>query len=345
MRQLRSIWTLNLVAIIVVALVIATAMCLLPDDPYQRYSTLDNTIQNRVRWIYERIHFDPTPIDVVVIGPSRSGAAVSSPRLEQDLRTAGYPLHSVNFSLPENGRNLNWVILEQLFEIKHPRLLVLGVIEKPGRFGHPAYKYLASTSDVVDPAYFGNLNYLSDLVYLPFRQLKLFTARLLPSAFDLPSKFESHRYAGSNVETTVDFTAGDGTVVHREQRSSKADLFLGKTRYERGVHAPYLGPERADLEFGDERSYLRRIASLAHTHGTRLVFLFLPYYSGPTSIQEGSFYRTIAPIIDASFLAHHDEWYSDVAHLNHSGALILTDWIAPQIALLAVAPVQDCAVR
>ena len=106
MRRVR--WPAKLAAILAVALVAAAAAALLPDDPYQRYATLDHTIQNRVRWIYERLHFDPAPIDVVVIGPSRTGAAISGPRLEADLARAGRPLHVVNFSLPENGRDLNW---------------------------------------------------------------------------------------------------------------------------------------------------------------------------------------------------------------------------------------------
>ncbi len=81
----RAGWPRILLTILAVGLVAAVAAALLPDNPYQRYATLDHTIQNRVRWIYERLHFDPTPVDVAVIGPSRSGAGVSSPRLEADL--------------------------------------------------------------------------------------------------------------------------------------------------------------------------------------------------------------------------------------------------------------------
>ena len=141
MRVIR--WGRLLAAIVAVAGLAAAAASLLPDDPYMRYATLDHTIQNRVRWIYERIHFDPAPVDVAVIGPSRSGAAVAAPRLEADLAALGQPLRAVNFSLPENGRDLNWVILDELLAVKHPRLVVIGVIEKPSRFGHPAYKYVA----------------------------------------------------------------------------------------------------------------------------------------------------------------------------------------------------------
>ena len=317
----------------------AAAACLLPDDPYMRFASLDHTIQNRVRWVYERIHFDPAPIDVVVVGSSRTGAAVDSPRLQADLARLGAPVRTVNFSLPESGRDLNWVILQQVFTTKRPRLIVVGVTEKPGRFGHPAYKYVAPAADVVDPAYIGNLNYPANLAYLPYRQVRLAAARLAPGLFDLPAHFDPARYPGSNDDTTVSFTAGDGTHVERNRRVSAADLAAGVVRYERGVHPPVLGPEMRAVEFGDDYAYLARMVALARAHGARVVFLFLPYYTGPTEVQERRYYERFGPILDASFVRTHDEWYSDAAHLNHSGAEVLTDWLAPRlVAHLAPAP-------
>ena len=331
-------WPRRLLAIFGVAVLAGVAASVLPDDPYMRFATLDHTIQNRVRWIYERIHFDPAPIDVAIIGPSRSGAGVSSPRLEADLRASGHPWHTVNFSLPENGRDLNWVIEQELLTTKHPRLIVIGVIEKPGRFGHPAYKYVAPAADVADPAYLGNLNYLANLIYLPYRQLRLAAARVAPGLFDLPTRFDPTRYAGSNDDTTVTFRAGDGTLVERDAVVSHAALLAGKKKYERGVRPPLLGSRGADIEFGDDRAYVRRMAALARDHGVRLAFLFLPYYGGPSDVQERAFYEQYGPVLDASDVANTPMWYSDVAHLNHAGALAVTDWLAPQLPALAGDP-------
>ena len=79
-------------------------------NPYQRWQLLDGTIHANARWIYERIHFDPTPIDVVLLGPSRMGAGVNAPRLAKALDARGLPANVVNFSLPEAGRNMNWAV-------------------------------------------------------------------------------------------------------------------------------------------------------------------------------------------------------------------------------------------
>jgi hypothetical protein len=325
-------WRRVLLAILGVALLSAVAAAALPDNEYQRYSSLEKTIHNRLRWIYERIHYDPAPIDIAIIGPSRSGAAVSAPELEARLAAAGRPLHVVNFSLPENGRDLHRVIAEELLSARAPELLVIAVIEKPGRYGHSAYKYVAPAASVANPDHFGNLNYLSNLIYLPYRQLRLFAARAFPAAFDIPPAFDPARYAGTQFDSTVSFTTGDGIYVERDSRVPRAELEAGVERFESGVVPPILGERLADVEFGDERANVSRIAEAARARGTKVVFLFLPYYTGPSAVQERRFYERYGPVLDASFVKDHHEWFSDVGHLNHQGALALTDWLAPQLA-------------
>lgn len=345
-------WTRILLGIGGIALLCGIAASMLPDNPYQRFSTLENTIQARIRWIYERINYDPAPIDVAVLGSSRWGAAIDSSRLQADLARLGRPLTTVNFALPENGRDLHWVILQELLRKKHPRLLVIGVIEKPSRLGHPAYKYVAPTREVVDPAYPGNLNYLSNLVYLPYRQLRLFGASLSPAAFGLPSGPDLAHYTGSNNENAFAFHTDDGKLIDRDRPVDRAVLAAQVRRYEEGVHPPFLDHRLAGIEFGDERAYTARMASAARSRGIPVVFMFLPYYTGPHSVQERAFYERFGPIIDASFLSTHDELYADVAHLNRHGGAVLTDWLAPRLAAYldrtvppAIAVAQDVSGR
>lgn len=331
-------WRRSFLAMLGVALLGAMAAAALPDNEYQRFSSLEKTIQNRLRWIYERTHYDPTPIDIAFLGPSRSGAAISAPRVQAQLAAAGINAHVVNFSLPENGRDLHWVVEQQLLATKQPRMLVIGVTEKPGRYGHPAYKYVAPAGDVIDPAYFGNINYLGNLVYLPYRQMRLFAARLFPAAFDLPERFDPARYAGPQIDGTVTYRTGDDILVERDRIVPRDELEAGKARYERGVQPPILGPGLAEIEFGDERSYVRRMAEAARARNIPVVFLFLPYFEGPAVVQERDFYRRYGPLLDAHFVAGHSEWFSDVAHLNHDGAVALSDWLAPRLAVMLREP-------
>jgi hypothetical protein len=323
-----------LLAMLGVAALTAVAAAALPDNDYQRFSSLEKTIQNRLRWIYERTHYDATPIDVAFLGPSRGGAAISAPRVEAALAARGVDARVVNFSLPENGRDLHWVIADQLLAQKSPRLLVIAVAEKPGRYGHPAFKYVAPAHEVIDPAYVGNLNYLQNIAYLPYRQLRLFAARLWPAAFDLPDRFLPERYAGTSFDSTVSFRTGDGIWVERNKVVPRAVLEAGKARYERGVTPPVLGPRFADQEFGNERAYVRRIVAAAQARGIKVAFVFLPYFEGPAAVQEQAFYEAQGPLFDAHFVSTHDEWFSDVAHLNHDGAVVVSDWLAGKLAPL-----------
>jgi hypothetical protein len=191
---------------------------------------------------------------------------------------------------------------------------------------------VAPAAAVVDPAYVGNLNYLQNLIYLPYRQLRLFAARLLPGVFELPDRFEPERYAGTAFDSTVSFRTGDGIWVERDKVVPRSELEAGKARYERGVTPPLLGPDFADEEFGNERAYIRRMVAAAEARGIKVVFLFLPYFEGPAAVQERAFYEAQGPLLDAHFVANHAEWFSDVAHLNHDGALVVSDWLAEKLA-------------
>lgn len=322
-------------AVFIVALAaFGVAAASLPDNEYQRYESLEHTIQHRIRWIYERVHDDPAPVDVALVGSSRFGAGISGPRLEDGLRALGKPVKVVNFSLPENGRDLNWVLVNQLLPLKSPRLLIIGVIEKPGRYGHPAYKYAAPTAAVVDPAYFGNIDYLGNLIYLPYRQMRLFAAQFLPDLFGLPPAFDPARYSGSNLETTGTTRTGDNILLARDTVVPRAHIDALVAKYRKGLNPPILPPQFADIEFGDERTYIRRIVALAQARHVRVAFLYMTYFSGSDPLQERKFYEQYGPIIDASWVAGHPEWFSDAVHLNKFGAQALTAWLAPRVAAL-----------
>jgi hypothetical protein len=320
--------------IIGIALLAAVASCFLPGSPYERWQLLDGTIHSRARWIYERIHFDPTPIDVAFVGPSRIGAGVDAPRLSVALATEGLPDNVVNFSLPEAGRNINYAIVEEMLTQKRPKLLVIGVIEKPSRFGHPAFKYIARPSLIANPGYFGNISYFGDIIYLPFRQIKLFALYVLPGLGGQKKDFDPQRYAGSSIDTTGNIVLPGGKIKDGVDRATAAELQRGVHKLRAGTHPPIL-PRYPDIEFGDERYYVRKICDLARAKGVPVAFLFIPYYSGPSAIQEQKLYENYGPVWNAGYVASHAEWYADYGHLTHNGADHLTDWlVAPVSAML-----------
>lgn len=322
-------------AIVAIALGLAAGACLLPQNEYQRWQLLDGTIHARARWIYERCRFDPTPIDVAFIGPSRTGAGVNAPRLGRALAARGLPSNVVNLSLPEGGRNINYAIVEQLLAHKQPQLIVLGVTEKPQRTGHSAFKYIAPAALVADPGYAGNLSYLPDLIYLPYRQMRLFLADLAPRAMGLTKTFSPADYSGPLADTTGSVVLPGGRIKEGERPASAAELQRGVRKLQAGEHPPILPASLADVEFGDERYYIRKIVALARTRHVKVAFLFLPYYTGPAGVQEQAFYEQFGPVWNAGSLAPRADLYADYGHLTRRGAEQLTDWLAgPAGALL-----------
>ena len=126
---MRRLHPLRLVLFLLgIALGLAVAACLLPERPYERWQLLDGTIHARARWIYERVHFDPRPIDVMIVGPSRIARGLDPLQLQDLLSRPGRPVHVVNFALPEGGRNINDVIVEEALSKKTPKLIIIGVI-------------------------------------------------------------------------------------------------------------------------------------------------------------------------------------------------------------------------
>jgi hypothetical protein len=323
--------------ILATALLCAIAAALLPDNPYQRSQLLDGTIHRKSRWIYERVHFDPAPIDVVALGSSRVGAGFDAPLMQTLLASRGIHANVVNFSLPEAGRDINYAVFEDILTTKRPKLLILSVAEKPSRLGHSAFKFLARSGLVADPAYPGNINYLSNLAYLPYRQMKLTAARWFPQAYGLRTRFDPSLYWGHSAQSTGDIVLPDGSIKNGSKPAAMSELERGVHKLEAGEHPPMLPRSMAHIEFGDEHVWTAKIAELAKRNHVRIMFLFLPYYSGPTHIQEQSFYERYGPVVNAGFVHDHPEWYGDYGHMTSTGARVATRSIAADVANMLTA--------
>jgi hypothetical protein len=206
-------------AALAVALVLSAAACLLTENDYQRWQLAD---PERLRWIYERIHFDPKPIDIAIVGPSRAQLGLSAAAIEQDLARQGKHVNVVNFAMLGSGRDHQWAILDELFKAKSPKVVVLEVDEQPYPFGHFFFKSVAPAEAIVFPPSPFLHNYLYNLAYLPIRKLKLFGANLFPSLFGLTKEFDPAHYARNRTDYSTSFI-GDGKLVDMEHPVSARD--------------------------------------------------------------------------------------------------------------------------
>src|ERR1700733_10720602 len=195
----------TILAALAVALILSAAVCLLPENDYQKWQLQDP--DGRLRWIYERIHFDPTPIDVAIVGPSRAQLGLSAAAIEHGLAKQGKSASVVNFAVPGTGRDIQWAILNELFKAKSPKAVVLEVEEEPYPFGHFFFKYAAPAEAIAFPPSPFLHNYLYNLAYLPIRKVKLFGANLFPHLFGLSKQFDPEHYAKNRTDYSTSFMA------------------------------------------------------------------------------------------------------------------------------------------
>lgn len=317
----------------------------LPDRDYIKVQALSQTIHNRVQWSYERIHFDPTPIDIAVIGNSRMGAGVNAPALSAALsQQLGRPVHVVNLSTPQEGRNTHFLMAREVLEARPElSLILMSVIEQEPRVSHPAFASLAGRGDILTAPLLLNRDWLNDVAHLPFRQLSLFVKGLLPGAFGMQGSFDPAFYSGPDYDTTLSFTVPDGGFVDRDTVPEEATLRRIATARLAQVNRPLLPAAYSDYEFVVERDYTRKIADLTAAKGLGLGFIYLPIYTNTAQINNRSFYSDIGPVYEARQLIEAPALFSDYGHLNHAGASTIVPWLADQIGQSLAA--QDFALK
>ena len=313
-------------ASLAVALILNAAVCFLPENDYQRWQLPDP--DGALRWIYERIHFDPKPIDVAILGPSRAQLGFSAAAVEQDLAQRGKHANVVNFALPGAGRDIQWAILDELFKAKSPKVIVLGVEEQPYPFGHFLFKYVAPADAIVFPPSPFLHNYLYNLAYLPIRKLQLFGANLFPDLLGLPKEFDPKHYARNRIDYSTNFIA-DGKLVDMEDPVPRATL-LAQPR--EPVPRTLMTRVFNWLNGGEDHLYTQKIAREAKAHGAQLVFVHLPMFEGPQTVSDLDFLKQFGAVLNYGDLAPHDELFENWSHLNHAGAMTASARLAAAIA-------------
>jgi hypothetical protein len=313
-------------AALAVAFILNAAVCLLPENDYLRWQLPEP--DGRLRWIYERIHFDPTPIDIAIVGPSREQLGFSPAAIEQDLAQRGRHANVVNFALPGAGRDIQWAILDELFNAKSPKVVVLGVEDQPYPFGHFFFKHVAPAEAIVFPPSLFLHNYLYNLSYLPIRKLQLFSANLFPDLFGLSKQFDPEHYARNRTDYSTSFI-GDGKLVDMEHQVPRATL-LAEPR--EPVPRTRIARLFTWLNGGEDHLYTQKIAREAKAHGAQLVFVHLPMFEGPQTISDEDFLKQFGTVLNYGDLAPHDELFENWSHLNHAGAMNASARLADAIA-------------
>jgi hypothetical protein len=313
----------TILAALAVALILNVAVSLLPENDYQKWQ-----LQSGTRWIYERIHFDPKPIDIAILGPSRAQLGLSAAAIEEQLAKHGKRANVVNFALTGAGRDIQWAILNELFKAKSPKVIVLEVDEEPYPFGHFFFKFVAPAEAIAFPPTPFLHNYLYNLAYLPVRKLTLFGANLFPDLFGIPKQFDAEHYARTRTDYSTSFIGEFGKLIDMEHPVPRATLLseprvpVPRTLMTRGFNW---------LSGGEDHLYIKKIAREAKVHGAQLIFVFLPIFEGPQTVSDVGFLDQFGVVLNYGDLAPRDELFENWAHLNHAGAMTASARLADAI--------------
>jgi hypothetical protein len=327
----------GLLALFVAAfLLCCAASLLLPHDRYIRYQQLAGTPLAPGVWIYERLHFDPTPIDIAIVGASRTEIGISAPQMERVLAAKlGRTVHVANLSLPQDGRDLHYELTRELIAT-HPevKLILLSLTEHSARTGHRAFRSLADTDEVLRAPWLVNPSYFNNVAFLPYRQVSLFLQTALPGVFGVRTTFDRRRYWGTDHDTTTSHWSSNGTWIDRDSVRPAAAIAT-QTSGKMAKRTPVLLPARLrDYEYVLERSYTRKIAALARHSGIPIGFIYLPIYGHRFPITDLRFYHDKGFVMNAAILADDHRNFSDYAHFNQIGTTRASRWVAARLAAM-----------
>jgi hypothetical protein len=304
----------------------------LPHDRYIRYQQLADSDLFRSRWVYERIHYDKTPIDVAIIGSSRLEASVSAPILEKELsEKLGHPIHVANLAIPEEGRNLHFLVARELLQ-NHPetRIILLSVVEQAD-LSHPAFRYLADPIDLLRAPLLLSHYYFRDAAFLPYRQMSYFVQTNVPGLFGVSRTFRKD-YIGTGFDTTYSFYLPSGKLVDRYYAMPQDKLDAGYRQKITGLGSMWHQPSRWHaLNNPLEEEYTKRIVDVARKHCVETIFVRLPFYKSPSHMYDEAFYHRLGPLLDAQGLTNDPRDFEDEGHYNRAGTNLVSPWLKEAI--------------
>jgi len=295
---------------------------ILPHEVSSRYYEIGED-GKKAGWIYDRIHRDDKNIDIAFLGSSHTMMGIDSEAIDRSLNVVvkNAPT-SVNFGMPYAGDNLPYILTKQLLSQRPVKLLVIEVRETPARIPNPMFRNLADTSDILLPVWVLNVNALSDIAFLPRRQIALFFQTLRKVWWPSSTGLGNQNYEGSYWFKEAKTNIRDTAEIREMKRTMEAEKI--------GAIFPQ-NLKWIELNFSHE--YISRTVTLANTMGVQIKFLYLPSFDAPPRPVDEKFLADLGTIwIPPSNLLDEASNWDDAAHLNRKGASELAEWLVTKIS-------------
>jgi hypothetical protein len=320
-----------------VATLLVVVVSLLPHDPYIRFQQLarESVPYLRIKWIYERIHFDQTPIDIAFIGTSHTQSGVNSRLIEESLAAFGDKRHVVNLAVPHLGRDMNYLVARELLENRKVQTLVVEVQYMEARAPHPGFQRLATVRDILTEPLFVNVGVADNLARLPMRQLELFAKTVRPGWFGLQAEFANDTYEGPHYDDTY---LSHGTDKPRTSVNQRAHFEEELGRIQQDIVQKQALARRMDFAMLSENPlyrvndiYLKMLLDLAERRSVKVVFMYLPHLDAQPAPDRSVWFAQRGEVLVPADVIGNAGFWQNADHLNFYGANALSTWLATKL--------------
>ncbi|MBB3956829.1 hypothetical protein GGR38_003795 [Novosphingobium sediminicola] len=310
----------------------------LPFDRYLASQRAADSEMFHARWIYERLHFDPTPVDVAIIGSSRVEAGISSDLMARILSAKFHrQIHVVNLALVKPGRDYHDLLVRDLLAT-HPEVRMI-ILSDDGFMidTHPMFQEMASVAQIASAPILINKSYFANLLAVPYRNLLNGAQQLLPGWFGVDTVFRPDNYLGSDLDRTLGYRLPSGhkrngeLVMPPKQLLARAQATIAERGKFRLLHMSIL-PEAWQLSI--DHTYMESIAGLARDHHVALAFIGLPMFGPRDEPRNPAYFSRFGPDFLPVHLRNDPRFYQDEVHLNRAGAIAATQYLADKVAPL-----------
>jgi hypothetical protein len=321
----------------VIATLLVVLVSLLPHDPYIRFQQLsrESVPYLRIKWIYERIHFDRTPIDIAFIGTSHTQSGVNSQLVEKSLAAFGDKRHVVNLAVPHLGRDMHYLVARELLENRNVQTLVVEVQYMEARAPHPGFQRLATVGDILTQPLFVNVGVVDNLARLPMRQLELFAKTMRPGWFGLQAEFANDAYEGPHYDDTY---LSHGTDKPRTSVNQRAHFKEELGWIQQDIVQKQALARRTDFAILSENPlyrvnniYLQMLLEMAERRSVKLVFMYLPHLDAPIAPERSAWFARRGEVLVPGDVIGNAGFWQNADHLNFYGANALSAWLATEL--------------
>lgn len=291
-------------------IIAAIALFIIPVEKDFSYHFVQGECNDKASWIYHRIFENNKDIDVVFSGASQTGCAIMDEYIDVKFaQHSNEKLNVVNLGYCRRGRDVQFVMLQDLFRNKKPKILIVEVAEDEPKKSHPVFPYLAETSDLFGSAILFNQRFFISIwkglvVRFEYLKYKIFDGKNIKYDHSNFSYLSSQQIAAPETITK-------NAQIWQRRLANPNPLFLRK------------------LELNYSKHYVQKIAELAEQNNCKLLFLYLPESGSKlTKPLLFDFYKSMAPVLllPDSITTNANNW-KDQTHFNDFGAKEISDMI------------------